>query len=135
MMVRHTATIHVSPPSLVEALQQTIALSPNNPGQQIAQREIVTSIENALEARRQRILVSQSRVNLTKWACIFLQAACALLAIAAVHIDNRLASTISLGVFATGVATSILLILAHDEPFAGQISVGFQPLLQVMPDL
>ena len=135
IMVRHTATIHVSPPSLVEALQQTIALSPNNPGQQIAQREIVTSIENALEARRQRILVSQSRVNLTKWACIFLQAACALLAIAAVHIDNRLASTISLGVFATGVATSILLILAHDEPFAGQISVGFQPLLQVMPDL
>jgi len=135
MMVRHTATIHVSPPSLVEALQQTIALSPNNPGQQIAQREIVTSIENALEARRQRILVSQSRVNLTKWACMFLQAACALLAIAAVHIDNRFASTISLGVFATGVATSILLILPHDEPFAGQISVGFQPLLQVMPDL
>jgi hypothetical protein len=135
MMVRHTATMHVSPPSLVEALQQTFALSPNNPGQQIAQREIVTSIENALEARRQRILISQSRVNLTKWACIFLQAACALLAIAAVHIDNRLASTISLGVFATGVATSVILILAHDEPFAGQISVGFQPLLQVMPDL
>ena len=135
MMVRHSATIRVSPPSLVEALLQTIALSPSNPGQQIAQREIVASIENALEARRQRILVSESRVNLTKWACIFLQAACALLAIAAVHIDNRLASTISLGVFATGVATSILLILAHDEPFAGQISVGFQPLLQVMPEL
>jgi hypothetical protein len=135
MMVRHAATIHVSPPSLVEALQQTLVLSPNNPGQQIAQREIVTAIENALEARRQRILVSESRVNLTKWACILLQAACALLAIAAVHIDNRLASTISLGFFATGVATSILLILAHDEPFAGQISVGPQPLLQVMPGL
>ena len=135
MMVRHAATIHVSPASLVEALQQTVALSPNNPGQQVAQREIATSIENALEARRQRILVSQSRVNLTKWACILLQAVCALLAIAAVHSDNRLASTISLAVFATGVATSVLLILAHDEPFSGQISVGFQPLLQVMPEL
>ena len=135
LMVRHTATIHLSPPSLVEALQQTLALSPNNQGQQIAQREIVASIENALEARRQRILVSQSRVNLTKWACILLQAACALVAIAAVHSDNRLASAISSGLFATGVATSILLILAHDEPFAGKISVGPQPLLQVMPDL
>ena len=135
MMVRHTATLAISPASIIEALQQTLALSPNNPGQQIAQREIATSLENTLEARRQRILASRSRVNLTKWACLLLQAACALLAIAVVHSDNRLASTISLGVFATGVAASILLILAHDEPFVGQLSVGAQPLLQVMPDL
>jgi hypothetical protein len=135
MMVRHTATLTVTPASIAEALQQTLALSPNNPGQQIAQREIATSLENTLEARRQRILASGSRVNLTKWVCLILQAACALLAISIVHSDNRLASTISLGIFATGVATSILLILAHDEPFSGQLSVGAQPLLQVMLDL
>ena len=135
MMARHAATLSISPASLIEAIQQTLALSPNSPGQQIAQREIATSLENALEARRQRILVSRSHVNLTKWACLVLQAACALLAIAVVHSDNRLASTISLGVFATGVAASALLILAHDEPFLGQIAVGPQPLLQVMPNL
>jgi len=134
MMVRHTATLSISPASLVEALQQTLALSPNNSGQQIAQREIVTSLENAFEARRQRILASRSRVDFTKWACLILQAACALLAIAVVHSDNRLASTISLGVFATGIAASVLLILVHDEPFVGQVSVGAQPLLQIMPD-
>jgi hypothetical protein len=109
--------------------------SPSNPGQQIAQREIATSLENALEARRQRILVSRSHVNLTKWACLLLQAACALLAIAVVHSDNRLASTISLGAFATGVAASVLLILARDEPFIGQVSVAPQPRLQVMAGL
>jgi Protein of unknown function (DUF4239) len=135
MMVRHAATLSISPAPLTEALQQTLALSPNNPGQQIAQREIATSLENALEARRQRILVSRSHVNLTKWACLLLQAACALLAIAVVHSDNRLASTISMGAFATGIAASILLILAHDEPFIGQVSVGPQPLLQVMAGL
>ncbi|WP_407176620.1 hypothetical protein [Bradyrhizobium sp. STM 3562] len=135
MMVRHVATLSISPAPLTEALQQTLALSPNNPGQQIAQREIAMSLENALEARRQRILVSRSHVNLTKWACLFLQAACALLAIAVVHSDNRLASAISMGAFATGVAASVLLILAHDEPFIGQVSVGPQPLLQVMPGL
>jgi hypothetical protein len=134
MMVRRAATLSVSPGSLTEALQQTLALSPSNPGQQIAQREIATSLENALEARRQRILVSRSHVNPTKWACLVVQAACALLAIALVHSDNRLASTISLGAFATGVAASVLLILAHDEPFVGQVSVGAQPLLQVMPE-
>jgi hypothetical protein len=135
MMVRHAATLSISATPLTEALQQTLAFSPSNPGQQIAQREIATSLENALEARRQRILASRSRVNLTKWACLLLQAACALLAIAIVHSDNRIASTISLGVFSTGVAASVLLILAHDEPFVGQVSVGPQPLLQVMPDL
>jgi hypothetical protein len=135
MMARHAATLSISPTPLTEALQQTLALSPSNPGQQIAQREIATSLENVYEAHRQRILVSRSRVNLTKWVCLVLQAACALVAIAIVHSDNRLAATISLGIFATGVAASVLLILAHDEPFAGRLSVGAQPLLQVMPGL
>ena len=42
-------------------------------------------------------------------------------AIAMVHSDNRLASIIAMGIFATGVAISILLILAHDRPFTGEI--------------
>jgi hypothetical protein len=92
------------------------------------------SPENAFEARRQRILVSRSQVNLTKWTCLVLQAACALFAIAIVHSENQLASTIGLGTFATGIAASIFLILAHDRPFVGQISVGPQPLPQVMPN-
>ncbi len=135
IMSRHAATLSVSPAPLTEALQKTLALSPDGAGQQIAQREIATSLGNALEARRERILVSRSHVNLAKWACLILQAACALLAIAVVHSDNRLASSISLGLFATGIAASVLLILAHDEPFQGQIAVRPEPLLQVMPHL
>jgi hypothetical protein len=38
-----------------------------------------------------------------------------------------------LGLFATGVAASVLLIAAHDRPFTGQISIGPGPLLQIMP--
>jgi hypothetical protein len=67
-----------------------------------------------------RIIVSQSQVNLVKCSCPLVQAACALLAIAC---DNRLASTITMGIFATGVAASILLILWYDRPFTGEISV------------
>src|SRR5438034_2069069 len=40
-----------------------------------------------------------------------------MVAIAMVHSDNRLASIIAMGIFATGVAASMLLILAHDRPF------------------
>ena len=134
-MAKGAATLHsIVPPTLNEALRTTLALAPASPGQEIAQREIAKWLEDALEARRQRILVSHAQVNPTKWACLILQAVCALLAIAVVHSDNRLASAIALGTFATGVAASVLLILAHDRPFTGAIAVSAEPLLQVMPE-
>src|SRR5262249_35253778 len=55
--------------------------------------------------------------------------------IAMVHSDNRLASIIAMGIFATGVAASVLLILAHDRPFTGEISIRPDALLQVMPEI
>ena len=134
MMGEHTATLTPIPRLLVEALQLTLALTPDSEGQRVAQREIATALENVFDARRQRIIISQSQVNLVKWSCILVQAVCALLAIAMVHSDNRLASTITMGMFATGVAASVLMIAAHDRPFSGDISVGPGPLLQVMPE-
>jgi hypothetical protein len=134
MMARGTATLRFTPPSLAEALQLTLALAPNSEGQKTAQREIATALETAFDARRQRIIISQSHVNLVKWLCLFVQAAAALLAIAMIHCDNRIASAITVGLFATGVAASVLLIASHDRPFTGEISVAPAPLLQVMPD-
>jgi hypothetical protein len=133
MMAHRKITLQVAPHALAEALQLTLALLPNGPGQQIAQREITAAIESALDARRQRIRISQSQVNWVKWSCLYLQAAAALLAIAMVHSDNRLSSAITMGIFATGVAASVLLIATYDRPFIGEISVGPAPLLQVMP--
>ena len=118
---------------LAEALQLTLALTPNSEGQKTAQREITTALETAFDARRQRIIISQSHVNLVKWLCLFVQAAAALFAIAMIHCDNRIASAIAVGLFATGVAASVLPIAAHDRPFTGAISVGPGPLLHVMP--
>ena len=134
MMARGTATLKIAPRPLVEALQLTLTLAPSNKGQETAQHETITALESALEARRQRILASRSEVNLVKWACLILQAICTLAAIAIVHSDNRLSSRITIGIFATGVAASVLLILAHDRPFTGEISLTPEPLLQVMPE-
>ena len=79
-------------------------------------------------------MISQSQVNLLKWSCLIMQAVCALVATAVVHSDNRIASMIAMGIFATGVAASMLLILAHDRPFTGENSIRPDPLLQVMPE-
>lgn len=134
MMAHRSATLQVIPYSLTEALQLTLALTTTSQGQQTAQREITTALENALDARRQRIIISHSEVNWVKWLCLTLQAVCALIAIAMVHSDNRLAAAITLGLFGIGVAASLLLILAHDRPFTGELAVSPTPLLQVMPE-
>ncbi|MEH2537269.1 MULTISPECIES: bestrophin-like domain [unclassified Bradyrhizobium] len=133
MMARQTASLRAAPPALVEALRLVVAIAPQGEGQQNAQREIISALQSALDARRQRIIVSQAEVNRVKWWCLYLQAICELLVIAIVHCDNRLASAIALALFATGVAASVLLIAAHDRPFTGQISIGPEPLLQIMP--
>jgi len=133
-MARRAADLRMTPQPLAEALQLTLALKPDSPGGVTAQRDMASAIQNALDARRQRILVSRSEVNAVKWTCLCLQAFVALLAIALVHSDNRLAAGLSMGLFATGVAASVLLIAAHDRPFIGQLSVSPEPLLQVMPD-
>ena len=135
MMAQGTANLRAIPGVLAEALRATLALNPSSEGQKTAQRDIATALQTALDARRQRIIISESRVNLLKWACLFIQAVCALVAIGMVQSDNRLASIIALGIFATGVAVSVLLILAHDRPFTGQVSIKPDPLLQVMPEI
>jgi hypothetical protein len=134
MMARRTAPLNMTPRPIQEALQLVLSLPATNPGQQVAQREITSTLEAALDARRQRIIVSRAEVNAVKWSCLYLQAICALLAIALVHCDDRLSSLVAMGLFATGVSASVLLIAAHDRPFVGQIAVTPEPLLQIISD-
>jgi len=132
LMAKKTANLSVVPQDLSDALELTLSLTPSNQGQQVAQREIVTELDAALAARRERIILSWAQVNPLKWSALLVQAVCALLAIAFVHCDNRLSSALMMGLFATGVATSLLLIAAHDRPFLGELKVRPDPLLQIM---
>ena len=133
-MAQHSTTLATIPEPLADAMRLVLALPVSNRGQEIAQRGIEAALENALDARRQRVIISLSQVSLTKWSFLFVQAICMLVAIAMVHCDSRLAAAIGMGLFGTGVAVSALLILAHDRPFTGEISVGPGPLLQVLPE-
>jgi hypothetical protein len=134
MMAHQTSTLKKVPRQLAEALQFTLALKPSNQGQEIAQREMTAEFESALDARRQRILISHSSVSWVKWTCLWVQAVCVLVTIALAHHDNPGAATIALGLFATGTAACLLLIGVYDRPFIGQLSVRPDPLLQVMPE-
>jgi len=133
MMAHRNVTISMTPPNLAQALELVLAVNPSTPGQTIAQREITDALQSALDARRQRVLISQAQVSFFKWACILVQAACVLFAIGLLHCDNRLTSSMAMGVFATGVAACLMLIVAYDRPFIGQYGLSPKPLLQVLP--
>ena len=51
-----------------------------------------------------------------------------------VRLLDRAGAAIAMGIFATGVAVSVLLIASHDRPFSGEISVKPDVLLQVRPE-
>ena len=133
-MARQRATLAMISPALGEALGLALALPTTGQGQVAAQRAIVESLDNALDARRQRILVSRSEVNWVKWFVLIVEAVCTLTGIAMVHSDNRAAARIAMGLFATASAVCILLLVAHDRPFTGQLSVRPTPLLNVRPE-
>lgn len=131
-MAQQRATLSILPEALIEQLYDTLTLKPANESQRIAQPEMLKALQSALDARRQRIVISQSTMVTVKWVALILQALCTLIAIAMVHSDNRATCAITLTLFATGIALSMLLITAYTRPFTGEISVGPELLKQVL---
>lgn len=131
-MAQQQESLKDMPVSLIEALKAALALTAVDESQKTAQREIVAGLERALDARRQRIILSQSTVTPIKWTVLLLQALCTLIAIAMVHSDNRLTCAIALSLFTMGIALSIFLLAAYRTPFSGDVSVGPELLEQVI---
>jgi hypothetical protein len=132
-MARQEETLSVVPRPLADLQAMALGLRPESPGQTIAQQEIVTSLEQALDARRQRIIVSESSVNGAKWGAVVTLAILTLFAIAFVHSGNRAGAAIAMALFASAAAAAIFMIAAQERPFAGQFAVRPTALEQVEP--
>jgi hypothetical protein len=132
-MADQRASLTVVSAPLAQALRVALRLHPQNPGQATGQRELVSSLEAALDARRQRIIVSQSSVGWVKWLAIIALAALTLLAIAFVHCENRRTAALAVGIFGAAVAVTLVLIASQAVPFRGEFRVKPDALLQVAP--
>jgi hypothetical protein len=128
-MAQQRVTLATLPTALIEALHYTLALKPADDSQRAVQPEMVKELHIALDARRQRIVISEASLGTVKWVGILLQGLCTLVAFAICHSDNRLARAITLTLCATGIALSVLLIAAYSRPFT---SIGPELLKQVI---
>ena len=132
-MARQNATLVVTSPELALALQLALALPADTPGRVLAQREIVTSLQDAFQARRQRIIISESAVNSAKWAGVIALGIITPTAVACVHCTNRRTAAIAMTLFAAAIVVSLLMIGVQDRPFSGPFKVKPTPLIQVQP--
>jgi hypothetical protein len=107
------------PTALRTALQDILALPATDDSEKAA---LIGALQKALEARRQRIVISQSTVSGVRWLGLCLTGLCVLIGIALVHNDNRRNCRVALALFATGMAASILVVAAHSRPFNSAIS-------------
>lgn len=133
-MADHATRLSMVTQADSEALKLVLSLPPQNEVQRLVQHEIADALQDAIDQRRERIVISRSTVNATKWTVVIVLSFLILLTIGIVHSDNRAAAALSMTIFATGVAACLLLISAHNRPFTGQISVSADLLQQAMPE-
>jgi len=134
-MAHQNATLVSAPPQLALALQVALGLPADNPGRVVAQREIATSLEAALDARRQRIIISESAVNSAKWIGVIALGFLTMIAIACVHSGNRRTTALAMTLWASALVVSLLMLGVQERPFAGPYRVQPTSLVQVEPQL
>jgi hypothetical protein len=132
-MRRQDASLAAVSAPLREAQHVALGYQPTNPGAVDAQRELVASLQDALDARRQRIIVSDSHVNAVKWIGLLALAAVMLIAIACVHIAKPRAALVAMSLFAAAVAVVAIMLVSEDEPFTGHLGQKPDLLQQVVP--
>jgi Protein of unknown function (DUF4239) len=134
-MARGTATLESIAVGLAEAMTTLLSFTPVQSNQQLAQQRALIAIEQALEARRNRVLLSQAEIAPIQWTVILVLATLILLTLAFVHIDRPLAIGVSLFIFSTAVAICLVLLIVYDRPFgAGGFTVRPTGLRAVVPD-
>jgi len=70
----------------------------------------LSSLQSAFDARRQRVIISESTINWVKWAVVGLLAGLILVTVAIIHSDNRVTAAISMTILSIAIAASTVLI-------------------------
>ncbi|HWD64822.1 MAG TPA: hypothetical protein VG405_06570 [Solirubrobacteraceae bacterium] len=126
-----TASLQSVPGPLRSALLLAFHLHPHGSGEIEAQRQLVSQIQSALDARRERIIVSHSQINAVKWFGVIALGFLLLAYIACMHAAQRGTAMIALAIFATAVGLSLILILSQDRPFTGPFGIKPAPLQDI----
>jgi energy-coupling factor transporter transmembrane protein EcfT len=134
-MARGRATLQSIAVGLAEALTAVLSFTPVQANQQAAQEHSVAAIERALDARRNRVRLSQAEIAPIQWIVIIVLAVLILITLAVVLIEQRLAMAITMFIYSTAIAVCLVLLMVYDRPFGvGGFVIQPTVLRDIMPD-
>jgi hypothetical protein len=134
-MASGSANLHSVAVGLAEAMTALLSFTPGESNQQLAQQRALAAIEQALEARRNRVLLSEAEIAPLQWIVIIGLAVLTLVTLAMVLIEERLAMAIAMFIYSTGIAVCLVLLMAYDRPFGtGGFVVQPTVLRDILPD-
>ena len=116
-MLRGQEGLRQTPSGLPEALTILLSFVPQQPGQQLAQSHAVAAIEQVLQARRKRILLSEAVISPPQWIVIIVLDALVLVTIGTVHAGRYTTAAVNMAIFSTAVASCVVLLMINDRPF------------------
>lgn len=117
-MARMEASLRAIPVGLTDAIGALLSFVPAQATEQLAQQRTLAALEQALESRRNRILISQIEIAPIQWGVIVILSILVLVTLAMIHIDNRPAMLATMVIFSTAIAVCLTLLTVYDRPFA-----------------
>jgi len=112
------ANPRAEPVGLTHALAALLSFAPTQSDQSLARQRAVAAVEQAFEARRNRVRLSQVEIAPVQWGVVLILAALILITIAMIHIGKPAAMATTLFIFATATAACLVLLMENDRPFA-----------------
>lgn len=79
-------------------------------------------------ARGDRLALSESHGDETKWLTLLILAGLTLVAIGLVHLEKPLAQATALLLFSTAMVSTLGMIALHERPFDGPLALSAEPL-------
>ena len=114
-----------------DGLKTALSIVPTNEPQVAAKKQLIDTFRTLYEARSERLLLSGTSVNGLRWLVVSILAFLLLLISALVHKNNPKSALLALTILSTVIASSYILIVAHDRPFTGYISITPDLLVNV----
>jgi len=119
-------------PGLTDAISTVLSFAPTDASQRLAQQRTLIALEQAIDARQNRILLSNASIAPMQWIAIIVLAVLLFLTVAMVHIDQPLAKAMSMFILSTAIAVCFMLLLVNDRPFStGGFFIGPDVLQQI----
>lgn len=113
---------------LIETIARDIGTRPAFP----AAASAIGQIVDVRSARLQRITLATQGVTSAQWLAMLLIACAAMTALAMGHNHERVSQAFAMAIYTAAASAAFFVILAHDRPFVGRISVSAEPIAHLL---